>query len=217
MLEVLIILGQQCAPDASWAAVFEANMMDCLGEGVSFYYPPHVEEQGIRCWHPYTHRHGEEYVRTHHAAGYHKYIEFTAAEVWKKLAQLEDAKAPFEVVAISNGGAVGFELALSKLCTKVLFVSSVPVASQQRRAEEVSCPIGFLHGTGDIRLFGGHAAVEEVADEMHATWCEFEGGHDGFSEKSVAEALNKLDCFDINAAECLRLGWSPEDPQTIEW
>ena len=65
MPEVLISLGQQCAPDASWAAVFEANMMDCLGEGVSFYYPPHVEEQGIRCWHPYTPRRGEEYDRTH--------------------------------------------------------------------------------------------------------------------------------------------------------
>lgn len=176
----------------TWASDFEAKMKLAVGDhDVSFHYPPLVVENGTRMWHPYTPE-GEDYDNTQRAVSYHKWIGSTAKDVWAELDEMDKKTDKFAVIAISNGGAIGFEAALYEQCVGVLFVSSVPVLSQQRRYREVKCPTGFYHGIWDSYYFGGHAAVRSVAEAMDASWFEYDGGHSTFQEHAIADVLREL-------------------------
>ena len=191
MVRVIVVLGQECSPTAGWVSNFETEMKHHLADNVSFHYPPYVEEYGIRMWHPYTPK-AEEYDQSHRAVTYHNYIGTAAKDVWDELDKLTEKNEKFAVVAISNGGAVGFEASLYDMCAGVLFVSSVPVLSQQWRHENVKCPTGFYHGTRDTWYFGGHSIVKGVAEAMGAAWFEFDGSHSTYTERGIADTLCKL-------------------------
>ena len=91
MVRLIVILGQECSPADDWAPDFEASMKLLAGCHVSFHYPPHVEEHGIRMWHPYTPG-AEKYWETQRAVGYHTWLgspKNTANAIWDELDEME--------------------------------------------------------------------------------------------------------------------------------
>ena len=200
-LPLVVLMGQECSPDDDWVPAWEEDMKAMTTEEVKFFYPPKctAPAYGYRLWHPYTPLKGEEYDHSHRGHGYEKWIEHTAAEVWEFLDYYTEE---FAVVALSNSGAVAFEIAKAYgKCKCVLWTASVPVLSQQNRSTEVSQPTGFLHGTRDRWYFGGHDAVKEVAEKMGARWSEYDGGHSNIPVESIKEELAVL-LSPIKKREC---------------
>ena len=193
-MKVVIAFGMDCKSSDPWVPdeVKQWQQHSANREfDVRFYFPP--VHQGERQWHPYTPKWDEHWKDTHRALDYSWHIETTAAELWNDLDEMEAVGEDFVIVAYSNAGAVGFEIAKHfAKCVAVLWVASVPVLSQQRRSSEITCPKAFLHGTLDEAYFGGHATVLNVAKEMDAEWFEYEGGHSNVPVCSVINAVQNL-------------------------
>jgi len=187
MVKIIAILGQDCDRSFDWVAGWEAEMMRYF-KHIQFFYPPKDVARGNQYWHPYTPV-NEKYNATQRAYVYDKWIGETAVEVWEELERLEAANESFAIVAFSNGGAIAFEASMYSCCIGTLFVASVPVLSQQRRFGEAKCPVGFYHGTWDDKYFGGHDAVRQVCNNMHAAWFEYEGGHCNAPPFGIYKAL----------------------------
>lgn len=193
-MPVLVIFGQCCSDGNWWVKNYTTEVLEAF-PAAEFFFPPKVPDQnGELMWHPYEADEtcDETHDATHRAPNYADYIKWTGDKVWKRLQHFEDSKQEFGVIAISNGGALGFEASTRyRMARFVLWQASVPVFSQQGLNQEPLCPTGFLIGDCD-RVFGGTKMVEPVAKRFKSRFWTYEGGHSNCPVTDTAAAVAAL-------------------------
>ena len=191
-MPMLVIFGMSCSKNDWWVEDFTKEILDAL-PAAEFFFPPAVGEQLM--WHPYTEDAslGETQNATHRAPEYASYIKWTGEKVWTRCDFFEELGEKFGIIAISNGGALGFEACVRySNCHCVLWQASVPVWEQQELQYELQhCRTGFLFGDYDW-TFGGLEEVERVANRLKSSFWTYKGGHSQCSVEDIAAAVSRL-------------------------